>query len=67
MHTRGRERGWKDTLKVVRFFMDHAEEDELEEADDSSENNFRGTSSLQGSDLIRTLQLLELSVRGAIQ
>ena len=43
------------------------EEDEGEEEkeDGSSEDNFRGSGSLQGSDLIRTLQLLELSVKPA--
>ena len=69
---KGRKRGWKDTLKVVRFFMDPEDDHEEEEEDvevvreESSENNYSGGGTrLQGSDLIRTLRLLELSVRPA--
>ena len=66
-----RKRGWKDTLKVVRFFMDpeddlEDDQEEVEVVEESSDNNYSGGGSrLQGSDVIRTLRLLELSVNPA--
>lgn len=61
---KGRKRGWKDSLKVVRFFMDPEEEEQQHVKEESSDGNYSGTR-LQGSDHIRNLQLLELSVRPA--
>ena len=51
-------------MKVVRFFMDPEEEEDVAVSEEPSDDNFNGTG-IQGSDLIRTLQLLELSVKPA--
>ena len=52
----GYRRGWKDRMKAVRVFMD---------AEDEGEDDDTGGTALQGSDIIRNLQLLEFSVSPA--
>ena len=52
----GYRRGWKERMKAVRIFMD---------AEDEGEDDDTGGTGLQGSDIIRNLQLLEFSVKPA--
>ena len=41
---KGRKRGWKDTLKVVRFFMEPEEEEQdVAASEESSDDNYSGT------------------------